>query len=94
MKNDLISKKVFLEIIKGWQKQDEYYHGRKATTIPISEVKTMLEECPLAGDDSAYIKIYNKRLRAEYHRGANEVLRSFEVLNHSIKSKFESEDEE
>lgn len=94
MKNDLISKEVFLGIIESWQNQDEYYHGRKAKTIPISEVKTMLEECPLAGDDSAYIKIDNKRLRAEYMRGANEVLRSFEFLNHTIKQKFDLENKE
>lgn len=94
MKNDLISKEVFLEIIKGWEAQDEYYHGRKAKTIPISEVKEMLKECPLAGDDSAYIKVDNKRLIAEYRRGANEVLRSLEMLDHSFKEKFELEDNE
>lgn len=92
--NDLISKKVLLEVIKGWENQDEYYHGRKAKTIPLSEIKLMIEECPLAGDDSAYLAIKDKRLKSEYIRGTKETLMLFSALVKNIENKLDSEAEE
>lgn len=74
MKDEAVSKKVIWDMIVGWMEEDEYYSGKKPKTIPLSEVKALLEECPVVGVDMAYIK--SERLENAKKNGQWEIIKS------------------
>lgn len=87
MKDEIISKKTLWGMIESWMNMDEYYSDRRPTTIPISEVKGLIEDCPIAGKDATYIK--GDRLAAEYSRGKNDVINELFVTLNSLRRKDE-----
>ena len=77
---DLISRKVLLDLIKGWENLDKYYRtqGGRAKYIPISEIKLIVEDCPAAGEDEKYFE--RKRYHNAYIEGKQKAIRRLKAL--------------
>jgi len=76
MKDEFISKRVIWECIEGWINTEKYYSGRNPKSIPLSELEAIIVDCPVVGEDCAYLK--NKRMTSERINGQMDVLKAVE----------------
>lgn len=85
IKDDSISRRVLYDLIKGWVETDTYYHDKKPKNIPLSELYTLLSNCPTAGEDEQYID--SKRIERSYQRGQKDILDKIESYLSEVKVK-------
>ena len=79
--DDCISRKVLISSIYNWKDIETYYAGKSPKNIPISEVISIIKECPTAGEDMAYV--HNNRYNSAISKGREEIINS--ILQHIDK---------